>query len=140
MFKKLQRTISFLAIMTLIFLPILVFGQSGDVDPAKNKGLIPCNGPECTFTDLLRGIDGIIDFLIKISIPIAMILFAYAGFLYITAAGNSGKIGKAHDVFKDVIVGFLIVLSAWLIVNTIVSPLISSDYETLLEKTNNIEP
>jgi len=72
-------------------------------------------------------------FLIFISIPIATLLFSYAGFLYVTAGGNTGKIQKAHDIFKDVAVGFLIVLSAWLIVNTIVSPLISDNYETLLE-------
>jgi len=116
-----------------LLVPITLFAQSsgGSVEP----GLVPCAGADCTFDDLLKLVNKVIDFLIRIAIPIAMILFAYAGFLYVTAAGNTSQINKAHNVFKDVFIGFLIVLSAWLIVNTIVEPLISDDFSTLLEET-----
>ena len=57
------------------------------------------------------------------SAPVAAVAFAWAGVLYLTAAGDEGKIGKAHAIFTDVLIGLGIVLSAWLIVKLIVTGL-----------------
>ncbi len=83
-------------------------------------GLVPCEGANCNFSKLVQLAENIIDFLLfKISVPIAGILFAYAGFLYVTASGNPGQVGKATGVFKNVAGGFIIALSAWLLVKLI---------------------
>jgi len=113
-----------------------VSNAAGPGPGTGDEGLVPCEGANCNFSSFMQLIINLIDFLIKISIPIAIILFSYAGFLYITAGGNPGKIGQAHDIFKTVFIGFLIVLSAWLIVNTLVGPLLNTDegFGTLLEE------
>jgi hypothetical protein len=54
-------------------------------------------------------------------------MFAYAGYLYLTAMGNSGQISKAHTVFLDAIIGFIIMLSAWLFVDFILTALLKGD-------------
>jgi len=59
-----------------------------------------------------------------ISIPIAAALFAYAGFTYATAGGGEA-VSKAHGIFKTAGLGFLIALSGWLVINTILNVLLA---------------
>ena len=54
----------------------------------------------------------IINFLIILAIPITAILIVYAGFLYITSAGNDEKVKTAQKALIWAIVGFAIVLVA----------------------------
>lgn len=98
---------------------------------ASSAGLVPCGGsgePPCSFSLLIELIQRIINFLLIIAAPIASILFAYAGFLYLTAGEESGKISKAHDVFLNVLIGIVIALAAWLVVNTINNALLKPGY------------
>ena len=85
--------------------------------------IVPCEGPNCDFNKLIELAENIINFIILIAIPVAAGLFAYAGFLYITAAGDMGKVASAHKIFHNVAVGLIIPLAAWLIVNLIVGAL-----------------
>lgn len=52
--------------------------------------------------------------------PLAAISFAWAGWLYMSSAGNESNIKKAHEIFGNVVLGLCIALAAWLIVNAIV--------------------
>lgn len=80
----------------------------------------------CTFASLVDLARRVIRFLILISIPLAAISFAWAGTLYISAAGNPGKISKAHEIFKKTLIGFVFILAAWLIVYTIINALVDN--------------
>lgn len=119
-----KRTLSVVVLLTL--LPVVAFAQSG---------LIPCDGvsPKCGFADIIQLANNIINFLIIVSIPLAVITFMYAGFLYLTAGGNEGKIKQAHSIFWKVLWGFIIILTAWLIVELIINAfLITPDYSLLI--------
>jgi len=48
----------------------------------------------------------------------------YAGYLYLTAVGDTGQISKAHGLFKNAIIGFIIILVAWLLVDFILTALL----------------
>jgi len=86
--------------------------------------LVPkCANDSCGFNDLITLIKNITNFLLILAVPISAILFAYAGFLYIFARGDTGKITKAHGIFWDVFVGLVFMASAWLIVKIIVDTL-----------------
>ena len=50
---------------------------------------------------------------------IAALVFAYAGFLILTAGGNESKMEKGRGMFMPVVWGFVWMLSAWLIVKLI---------------------
>ena len=66
-----------------------------------------------------------IDFLIfKLAAPISALMFAYAGFLYMTNNGNESQIKQAHDIFLYVFWGFVIALGAWLVVKVILGFLV----------------
>jgi len=112
-----------LAGLVWMALPLVVLAQT--------SGLVPCGygsgtivSTNCQFCELAVLIQNIINFAIGISIPIAMLLFAYAGFLYATAGGGE-KISKAHKVFSATGIGFAVALTGWLVVNTILNTLIS---------------
>jgi len=49
----------------------------------------------------------------------AVAMIIYAGVLYVTAAGNDDNTGKAKKIIMYAILGLLIVLLSWAIVNTI---------------------
>ena len=57
--------------------------------------------------------------LFKMVVPIAAIMFAYAGFLMVTSGGSTEQWSKAKKIFTNVAFGFIIAVAAWLIIRTI---------------------
>lgn len=64
---------------------------------------------------------------IYFSVLVAVVAFIFAGFKYLTAGGNEGQIKQAHTIFRNVALGLIIVLAAWLIVHTIIIGLVPTD-------------
>lgn len=112
----------------ILSLPFIVFAEC----PTPDKmGLIPCTGTSecpCDRNAIVKGVQGIITFLIKIAIPIATLSFAYAGFLYLTSGANPDQRSKAKKVFWGVGIGFVIILSAWAIVYFILTNFIDPSF------------
>ncbi|HWB34047.1 MAG TPA: transglycosylase SLT domain-containing protein [Candidatus Paceibacterota bacterium] len=106
---------------------------SANTSNTQGTGLVPCGGPDdpigcqaCNVVDLLNGL---INFIIEVSIPLAMALFAYAGVLYFTSAmGGTENISKAKSIFRNVIFGFVITLGSYLLVETVLHSILSADY------------
>ncbi len=110
-------------------LPFILSAQGTQEGTGKIRwGIIPCGNAssgssaetigqqECNFQDLLALGQNIIKTLVKISIPVAAIAFAWAGFLYLSSGGDTSKIKQAKEVFWKVLWGFIFILTAWLIV------------------------
>ncbi len=104
-----------------LIVPMIGFAQNPGGGGTAPGGLIPCEGKDCDFDSLLVLIKNIINFLILIiAAPISALLFMWAGFTYLTAGGDMGKVKKAHSIFMNVAVGLFIALGAWLLVNFLV--------------------
>jgi hypothetical protein len=74
----------------------------------------------CDFNYLMTLINNIINFLLfYMATPLVVIILCYAGFNLITSGGSSESITKAKHMIKNVIVGYIIALVAWLIVHAI---------------------
>ncbi|MEX0930519.1 MAG: pilin [Candidatus Paceibacterota bacterium] len=102
------------------------------VEGASPDGVV--SGPErCGFDKLIQLIQNVITWIILFTIPVAAIMFSYAGFLMITAQGDEGKITQGKQIFWYVFVGFLFVLSSWLIVYTIATVLLDGQYIQFLK-------
>lgn len=87
-------------------------------------GLIPCDGVGCHFDDLILLAANVINYMIfYLALPLSAISFAIAGFMLILAKGNPAKIAGAKAVFGYVAWGFVLSLSAWLIVEAILTGL-----------------
>ena len=111
-------------VLPVLFLPLMAGAQK------TQSGLVVCgNGTaanaaaeQCTFEDLIKQAQVVIDFLIfKIAAPLAAVMFAYAGFLYVTNGGNESPFKEAHERLWNVFIGLIVALAAWLVVSFILS-------------------
>lgn len=114
-------------------------GGGGDSGSTNTSALVPCgtgtfgnkdnpnasDSTGCQACNLADLVQSLINFLIGVSIPIAAALFAYAGALYFTSGADTHNIDKAKGIFKNALIGFVIVISAWLVVNTLLHALLS---------------
>lgn len=71
----------------------------------------------CQLCDLVKLARNIINFAIAFSVVAATLLFAYAGFMYFTAASSPENIKKAHGIFTKTLGGIVIILASWLVIN-----------------------
>lgn len=98
-----------------------------------DTGLVVCSKPpDCTYEEFIQTIEKVMNFIIITSASVAAIMFAYAGFLFMTAGGDTGKISKGKQVFTSVAIGFFIILSAWLIIKLVLTGLNADDYQDVL--------
>lgn len=111
---------------SIITLPFFAFAA----DP-----LVPCGQgtDQCEFNDIIILINNVVNFLIKsIALPVSAVLFAWAGFLYLTNAGKKGQVEKAHEVFLNTFVGLVLTLVGWLVINLITKLLTGKDVGSFL--------
>jgi len=102
----------------LLLVPNVAFGQ-----------LVTCSGTDCDFCDLAAMVNNIIIFLFSLLAVIAVIMLAYAGIKMVTSAGNTAAVQEAKQLFFNVVIGFIIVLAAWVIVDTILKALVRESDE-----------
>ena len=86
--------------------------------------LVPCSGSECGTCQVVQLVEGIVDFIILLSVAIATIIIMWAGYLMLSAGGNSGQIKRGRDVLTNAIIGLIIVLACWLIVDIMLRSLL----------------
>jgi hypothetical protein len=115
--KKIIKSLIPLTISLVIFLMLIMPVVS------LADGLVPCDnsaGNLCDFKQLMNLVNTIIHFaLFYMAIPIAAIMFAYAGFELVSSGGSTEKRGLAKKVFTDAVIGLVLAAAAWLIIRTI---------------------
>jgi hypothetical protein len=110
-------------IFLILILPVFSFAQT-------STGLIPCGQSDatgkiahpCDFNAFMTLINNVIHFILFVLvIPIAAIMFFYAGFELVTSGGSTEKRGIAKKVFTNAVIGLVIAAGAWLIIKMILS-------------------
>ncbi len=92
----------------------------GDNSPgSKNPG--PCN-----FNALLQLARNIITFLFWLAVPASLLLFGWAGALYLLGGYNESYIKTAKSIFWYTIWGLIFMAGGWLLVYTITTTLLNS--------------
>jgi hypothetical protein len=90
---------------------------------ANAAGLVPCGtGPGekmCTWCNLFDLFKNVIDFMMMIIFPIATVYIIYGGFLMLTAGDNQSRFGDGRKAITSAVIGILIALLSWLILDTI---------------------
>lgn len=90
-----------------LFLPMSVDAQ----------GLVNCSGPDCDFCSAMNMANNIINWLIGILAVVAVLVFVVAGFRLVTSAGNPEAMSFFKARLLYIVIGFTLVLTAWLIVD-----------------------
>lgn len=116
-----KRTFLF-ALALLLLTPVLVQAQFGPIVPAI------CQVCPCGFGGVLAIIQNLINFIIGIAIIIATIIIAWAGGLYMLSATNPESRSQANKMLINAVVGIMIVLSAWLIVDFVMKTLYGGQF------------
>lgn len=103
-------------------------GQGGQ----NGSGLVPCGYGEtydCGTDDAITLANNVIDFLIKMLSVVAVIALVFAGFKLVTSAGNESAWREAKSLFTSIVIGIIIILSAFLVVDTILKALTDKGLE-----------
>jgi hypothetical protein len=82
----------------------------------------------CNLCSVGQLIDNLINFLIGISIPIAVLLFGYCGVLLFTSTSNPKQLEHAKKILRSTFIGFGTILGAWLLVEVILHTLVQESY------------
>ncbi len=104
--------------LTLLAIPVLAFAQE------IKDGLVPCDNvtKPCDWTQLMYMVNLIIHFILfYMAIPIAAIMFLYAGFELVTSGGSTEKRGTAKKVFTNAVIGLVLAAACWLIIRIILT-------------------
>lgn len=80
--------------------------------------------PECNKCEILHLTKHIIDFIMVAAAPIlAAFFFIWAGVLLMLGGAMPGRLAEGKRIFKDTLIGIIIVMLAWLITNTLIKSL-----------------
>ena len=118
-----------LVLFVVVFLTVVPFFAFAQVIPI----IVPedCRGANaaqnCGICDLAQLAQNVLNAGIYIVIFLSAVLFSWAGWKYVTAGGNVGKATQAREIFTNVLVGLIIILAGWLVVDTLMKTLVKED-------------
>ncbi|MCK4918578.1 MAG: TrbC/VirB2 family protein [Candidatus Pacebacteria bacterium] len=107
---KIQNKIQYLFILGVLFLP---FSLRATTNVVLDN---PIGGTSSTLAGF---IDSILDVVVTIATPIAILAIIYSGFLFVKAQGNSSELEKAKKTLMWVLVGVAVLLGAQLLASVI---------------------
>jgi len=114
--------------LNFLFAIIVIFSVFAAL-PAFAAGLVTCNGPiagnglpACNVCSLLQMISNVVRFIVlDITMPLAGLSFLIGGIMMVAAGGSEERFKKGKKVFVSTVVGILIVLGSWAIINTLIT-------------------
>ncbi len=121
LFKKQKYKIISL-VFVLLALPFL----------ASAAGLVPCGGPTespCTVTDIFVLIARLTNVLIALAGIYAVYVIIGAGFWLVISMGNEEKITQHRKALTQAVVGFMLIMIAFMVVNTVVNIILLQAYK-----------
>jgi len=118
--------------INIISIPFLTHAVASN-DTSWISGLVPCGNESgadeaaksCDFKALVTLGQRLINFLMFAAVLMTVVLLVITGFRYVTAGANTGELARAKSTFRTIGIGFLLVLGAWLIINTLVTLLLN---------------
>ncbi len=80
-------------------------------------------GIDCSLTDLLDLIFNMINYLLGAAGTIALLFLVWGGLKMLLSGGNPEQVKEAKSTITNAIIGFVIILAAYIIINLLVSVL-----------------
>jgi hypothetical protein len=113
-----MRILTLLVPLLITVLPLVAMGQGAGLVPCGNAGQ-----PMCDTSFVAIFANGLINFLITMLGVIAVIVLVISGFQMVVSAGDPGAWKTAKERFTNIVIGIIIILAAWLVVDTIMNVL-----------------
>ena len=124
---KISLTILFIAIF---FAPSLALAQPGVTEQIVPENCTSYAGDptRCGFCDLVTLAQGVMNFLVFAATMVAVLMFVWAGVLLVTGGSVEGKRTQAKKIFYAAIIGLVITLASWLIVNLLMTAFLQTSF------------
>ena len=116
------------AVISIFVTPLTLAteGNVGDGDEEINNSIIwegvTCNqtgkGP-CTFCDMLKVASNLVDFLTRLALVAGVAAVVGGGFMMLISGGSEERFKKGKNLVTNAVIGIVIALTAWIIVNTL---------------------
>lgn len=92
----------------------------------ETQGIVRCGPPpefaeECGAGQFFELVYILIDWAVYLSAMAVTAAILYGSFMYLISAGEAERINKAKGAIKAAIIGLIIVLTAWVFINTILT-------------------
>lgn len=104
-------------------------GDDIEISGDSKEGYTYCN--ECSACHLQQLAQNVLNFLVGFMTVMATLLFVNAGILYVTAPTNPSAVSKAHSIFKNTLIGILIILAAYLLVDFALKKLLGGEGDVM---------
>ena len=125
MFKKVLTSLSLVALVFVFVLVPLDISVAQDSAPDETSSFVTCDGTSCSFCNLVEMANIIIIWLFGILFLIFAVIMFVAGFGLVTAGGNEVALDAAKKKFQNALIGIIIIMAAWLLIDTIMKGLLT---------------
>lgn len=111
-----KKTFRFLIIAFLITLPLLVPFVSDAATVELKNPLGDIKSPPQLFNNIINVVLGMVGIL-------SVVMITYGGVTYLTSGGSEEKIRDAKAIITYSVIGLILVLCSWMIVNLVIKGL-----------------
>ncbi|HAU65791.1 MAG: hypothetical protein UT30_C0010G0011 [Candidatus Uhrbacteria bacterium GW2011_GWF2_39_13] len=114
---------AWLCVLPTLLLPVAAFAQLSEAQTDLEE-VGTAIGTDATSNDLPTLIGNIISALLSVLGIVFVVLVVYAGFLYLTAAGEDAKVKKAKTLLTQSVIGLVIIVAAYAISSFVIDALV----------------
>jgi hypothetical protein len=115
-----------LAAGAVTLLPLIAFAADADLNSPIINSICNCPGTAPGFGCVLQVIQNLMNLAVTVGVIITTLVAAYAGILWITSPFNAENRTKGRSMLMNAVIGLVITLSAWLIVDFVMKALYNS--------------
>jgi hypothetical protein len=124
----------FLVIACFIFSLAAPVSAESVMEKIIGRPLIPekCTGAagdvnDCGLTQMLEVVVNVSSLIVAMTGSVALLMFTVGGLMFIASAGNQERVQKGKAILQAAVIGIVLVLGAWMIINVIILALTKGD-------------
>ena len=114
-------------LLILLFLPLLVLAQNDNTnnqeginDNTPTTGIVTLDNPLGDIESPQALVGQVINSIFGIVGSLALVMFIYGGFLWLTSAGSAEQVKKGKDIFIWAVIGLVVIFSAYSLVRFVI--------------------
>lgn len=97
---------------TMVGIMMLVWAQTAHAQSLVTLPSCTADG-NCQLNDVVNTGISVVQFILGISGSVALLMFIYGGFLWVTSAGNSEKVNQGKSAVTNAVIGLVIVFVSY---------------------------